>query len=112
MEISTRNVDGVTVVAMAGDIDGSTTPLIQQEIDPLIREGLSLLIDMAGVHFMSSYGLRYLLLLKRSIDEAGGQVALTGLVEHVASVMDVTGFLAFFDVYPTLEAALAALKAS
>lgn len=64
---------------------------------------------MAGVSFMSSAGLRMLLVLYRGISGGGGQVVLVGLSEDLQNTMALTGFLNLFHHHPTLEAGLAEL---
>ena len=67
------------------------------------------LLDMSGVNYISSAGLRALLMLYRQMAANDGQVALCGLTESIQDVMSVTGFLEFFAAYDTLEEGLAAL---
>ncbi len=67
---------------------------------------------MSGVSYISSAGLRALLMLYRQMAANDGRVALVGLPESIRDVMTVTGFLEFFDDYPTLEEGLNALQTS
>ena len=71
---------------------------------------MTLVMDMSGVTFMSSAGLRMLLLLYRQVRANDGRVALVGLSEAIRDTMSITGFLGFFKVYDTVEDALGALK--
>jgi anti-sigma B factor antagonist len=99
------------VVALAGDLDGSTAPVVQQQIVLLATAGSTIILDVMAVPYMFSAGLRMLLLLHRHITSQGGRVALVRVAEDVQDTMAVTGFLRFYTLYPTVEAALAALAA-
>ena len=65
---------------------------------------------MSGVSYISSAGLRALLMLYRQMTANDGRVVLAGLTENIKDVMMVTGFLEFFDDYDTLQDGLAALQ--
>ena len=112
MTINTENFDGMTVVTMSGDIDGKTAPEVQQQLLPLIEANDALVLDMSGVNYMSSAGLRVMLLLYRQAASQDSQLALAGLSEEVEDVMVATGFLDFFTVASDVSSGIAKLKAS
>lgn len=70
---------------------------------------VKVILDMTGVAFMSSAGLRMLVVLYRAIKGRGGKILLVGLSEDLQSTMTLTGFFNLFQHYPTLEAGVAAL---
>ena len=76
----------------------------------LIQPGVKLLLDMSQVPFMSSAGLRLLLLLYRQITGQGGKVVLVGVSEDIQDTMSATGFLAFFTLQSTVDAGLETLN--
>ncbi len=110
MNIATSTVGGVSVVTVQGTIDGSTAPLAQEQILPLVQTRCRLLLDMSRVDFMSSAGLRMMLLLYRRVAGSSGQVVLAGLSEEIRDTMALTGFLDFFTTCDTLDSGLAALS--
>jgi anti-sigma B factor antagonist len=111
MEINVKSMDQqVTVVEISGEIDGKTAPAAQEKVVPLTQSGGKLLLDMSKVSYMSSAGLRVLLLLYRQMASNNGQIALVGLSEDIKDTMSVTGFLKFFVTSDTLDSALAALQ--
>ncbi len=109
MEVLVKSVDGATVVELAGDIDGSTAPVAQARILEQLVAGVGVILDMTGVAYMSSAGLRMLLSAHRSATAKGGSVHLVGLSEDLQDTMAATGFLEFFTTYPSVAAALASL---
>lgn len=109
MEIDVRTEGGVTIVTPKGDIDGQTSPELQGKILPLIAEGAKILIDLAGVKFMSSSGLRVMLVTYREGTAKGVPMVLTGLGDDVRNSMSATGFLQYFTVRETAAEGLAEL---
>lgn len=110
MEITVRTVDGVTVVDLTGELDGNGAAAAQAEILPLAGRGGKLLLEMSGVTYMSSAGLRLLLGTYRRITDTGGRVAILGLSEELRDVMAMTGFLNFFILGDTMDSAIEALN--
>jgi anti-sigma B factor antagonist len=109
MNLNTKIEGLVTVISIEGDVDGKTAPTAQEQITALIKDGCKLALNMKGVTYMSSAGLRMLLSMRRSVP-ASGQIVLVGLPEQVRDTMSITGFLDFFTAYETLPEALEALK--
>ncbi|MDZ8104953.1 MAG: anti-sigma factor antagonist [Nostoc sp. DedQUE12a] len=110
MEINTLTVEEVTLVELAGEVDTKTAPMVQEKILPLAQPGSKILLDLTKVPYMSSTGLRMLLLLYRQTYAQDGKLVLLGLSEEIQDVMSVTGFLDFFTTCNTLESGLEALK--
>jgi anti-sigma B factor antagonist len=110
MTVNIREVGGVHVVELAGELDANTSPAAQQQILPLAVENARILLDMGGVSFMSSAGLRLLLSTYRQVATQKGTVALAGLSEDLKDTMSMTGFLSFFTTYDTTDAGLAAMQ--
>jgi anti-sigma B factor antagonist len=110
MNIELEEMDGVTVATLFGELDGRTAPLVQEKLLALPEPNGKALLDMSGVSYISSAGLRALLMLYRQMAANDGRVALVGLVENIKDVMVVTGFLEFFEDYETLAEGLAALE--
>lgn len=111
MNIELEEIDGITVATLYGELDGRTAPIVQDRLLTLPAAGGKALLEMSGVSYISSAGLRALLMLYRQMATNDGRVALAGLSENIRDVMTVTGFLEFFDDYATLEDGLAALRA-
>lgn len=110
MEVQTRNSDNITIMEVSGDIDGSTAPLLQEKVIAAIQPGCKLLLDMSKVEFMSSAGLRVMLVLYRQISASNGQCLLSGLSESLRDTMAATGFLKFFTLSDDLDAGLETLR--
>lgn len=110
MEISQSTQGTVTVVSLSGDIDGNTAPEAQSRIVPLAMGDAHIVLDMSGVSYMSSAGLRMLLVIYRTIGGRGGKVVLSGLSPDLQDTMSLTGFLDFFEHFDALPDAIAAAQ--
>ncbi len=107
MEIYTDFVGSVTVVALVGELDGSTAGMTQEQVLPLIEPGVRLVLDLTDLGFMSSAGARMMLLIYRQIVQNEGGVVLAGLSPEIMDMLAATGFLDYFDIAPTVDDGLA-----
>lgn len=98
-EVSVRVSDGPGLVAveLSGEIDSITAAGLYERLEPLVGAQNRLRLDLAGVSYISSAGLRVLVLLHRRAQQARAGVELTGLSEELRFVMAATGFLDLFD---------------
>lgn len=110
MEISARMEGAVTVLAVSGDIDGKTAPAFQEQALAQIAPEGRILLDLEKVGFMSSAGLRVMLLTHREATGKKARVVLSGLNEGVRTSMAATGFIKFFTVRTSLAEGLAELE--
>lgn len=109
MEIQHKTQGDAVVVSLHGELDGKTAPQAQQQIVPLIPDAGKMVLDMHDVGYMSSAGLRMMLLLYRQAVSRDTKIALAGLSEDISDTMSATGFLDFFVVSDTVEAGLTRL---
>ncbi len=110
INIETTSQDGVAVVVIQGEIDGATAPQIQNTLLPLVQQHDTLVLDLSGVPYMSSAGLRTMLLLYRQAATHHGTLVLIGVAEPIKDTMSITGFLKFFVICDTTAAALEEVK--
>jgi anti-sigma B factor antagonist len=99
--------DHVTLTA-TGEIDLASVGLLETEINASLERGVDLLvIDLIGVTFLDSTGLRTLLSTHTKFDERGGRLALVVSGGPVMRLFDVTGIESELNIYPSLDAATA-----
>ena len=107
--VQTTIRDEATVIELRGTIDGSSAAEIQSDVLPLVQPTCKLVVDMSQVEFLSSAGLRLMLLLFRQVSGQGGKMVFTGLSEEIRDTMSLTGFLDFLSTAESLEDGLAAV---
>jgi anti-sigma B factor antagonist len=110
MKVVISNENGISVISIEGSIDGKTAPIVRQEISPTIETAKSVLVDMSKVDYLSSAGLRLLLLIYRELAAKKGKLVLLGVSEDIRTVMSHTGFLNFFTLAGSKPEALQALS--
>jgi anti-anti-sigma factor len=112
MKIHQTTHDGVTVLAPAGRIDTTTSPALEDAVRGVLDGGTrALLVDFGGVEYISSAGLRVLLVLAKRMRDTGGRVVLCGMGQPVHQVFQLAGFLPLFTIESTREAAIDRLTA-
>ena len=66
----------------------------------------NLILDFAGLDYISSAGLRMVLVVAKRLKQESGLLVLCGMQPHVREVFDISGFLAILNVEPTRSEAL------
>ena len=102
MEIERHVVDSITVISLAGDLDGRFAATVQEQLLTSLPADERILLDLAKVPFVSSAGLRTMLLIYRQAQVVNSTVALVGPSPELRSVLSATGFLGFFVVADTV----------
>jgi anti-anti-sigma factor len=111
MDITTKNQDGATVIKISGSLDGNTVNDAQQQIMPLVSsKDLALVLDLKDCSYISSAGLRLLLMAAKQLSTQNGILVLSGLSPEIKDVMEMTGFNNFFKTFDTVAAAVAAVR--
>ncbi|MGH6917161.1 MAG: STAS domain-containing protein [Geminicoccaceae bacterium] len=108
MQVQESKKGMVLVVAAQGRLDGSSADEFQGRLSASIESGETrILLDFADLIYISSAGLRILLITAKRLKEGDGQFAICGLTENVASVFKVSGFDGVIKIFPDEAAALA-----
>ena len=96
MKLETSEENGIGTARLEGSVDGKTAPEVREQLRPFLAANSKLILDMTKVDYVSSAGLRLLLLLYRELSAKKGKLVLLGLSEDIRNVMLHTGFLNFF----------------
>lgn len=108
---STDTAVDVEVVFPQGRIDAARAPYLEQLFRQPLSSGTShLVVDLSQVTYLSSSGLRILLIVAKQLREQAGRLALCCPRPGVARVLDITGFTEIIPLYETRDAALSALE--
>ena len=110
MEIKTSTQDGSTVVEISGSLDGSTVDSAQEKIMPLLTSKISLVLDLKECGYISSAGLRLLLMMAKQLSTQNGVLVLSGVPSEIKDVMEMTGFSNFFRSFDSVASAIEALR--
>ena len=93
MEFAQDKVGEVSIVKLAGRLDSSTAQPTEESFTQMLGSGTPrLAIDMSRLEYISSAGLRVLLVVAKKVQQAQGKMVLFGLVPNVREVFSVSGF--------------------
>jgi anti-anti-sigma factor len=108
LDLSTTREGSCAVVSVGGEIDPDTAGELADAALTAMREiGPSLVLDLSGVTFMDSTGLKVLLAVHQRAQLAGGRLVLAGATRPVKRVVSITGLDDTFVVRENVEAAVA-----
>ena len=111
MTFNTRQEGNATVVTVGGRLDGVTSAIYEKNIRELIDGGaLSLVVDMEELEYVSSAGIRGIMIMAKLIKEKNGQVCLANLKGNVRAVFNMCGITPLFKIEDSVAAALGTLK--
>ncbi len=98
----------VTILKVEGDLDAHTFPLLQSRLEKLVAEGdRAIVLDCAGLAYMSSAGLGVLKKMVKEIRGTGGDIRLAALSDKIHNIIELLGFSKIIQVFPTLDEAVA-----
>lgn len=110
MEITVNTQEGVTIIYLDGKLDGNATPIAQEKIMPYVISGCRLVIALCKCDYISSAGLRLLLMIAKQLSTQGGRWALACAAPQILDVMEMTGFSNFFINYGSVADAVKAVR--
>ena len=83
--------DSLTI-SLEGRLDTTNAPQLETEVSSCLSGIKSLVFDMKALQFLSSAGLRVLLIAQKAMAKQGGSMLVRNLIPSVRKVFDVTGF--------------------
>jgi anti-anti-sigma factor len=99
LEITQQQLQSTVVLHVVGSVDSNTAPELQTA---LLRatEGPTggVELDLAEVPYMSSAGLRVLLLAAKALQKRGERLRLVNVQPHIYNVLNLAGFTSFIDI--------------
>jgi anti-anti-sigma factor len=105
-------LDHGRIVVVSGRLDSASAGTFEHELLGLFQDsGARILIDFAGLEYISSAGLRVVLMGAKKARQTQSRMALCGLRPEVREVFEVSGFLKIIDVVADREAGRERLKA-
>jgi anti-sigma B factor antagonist len=114
VDLSRLRLANVTVVAPTGQIDHPNAQRLQEALAPILDDldanNGSLLFDFEGVEYISSMGLRVLLMAAKRGRSRSGRVAVATLQPVVAEIFEIARFKHVLEVFPSVRAALQELS--
>jgi anti-sigma B factor antagonist/stage II sporulation protein AA (anti-sigma F factor antagonist) len=114
MECQAQNLANVILLRVSGRIDYTTAKSFENALLPLLEdcssEGKKMLLDLSGVVYMSSAGLRVLTIAAKQCRQQNGEIAVAALQPLLQEVFKIARLEMVFTVYKTVREALDAMS--
>ena len=115
MALQARRFADALVVDVAGRLDQDNCDVFRADlkvhVEQSAHEGGTVVLDLSGLEYVSSAGLRCFMLAFRQAKEQRGRVLVAALQPMVAEIFEISHFNLVFQVFPTVREALAAASA-
>lgn len=101
LQIDTQHSQpGIVTVVLRGELDGRTCNTLDREIHSLVAEPVrAIVLDMAGVDYISSAGVGSLASARTAITKKGGELAMTNVQPQVAKVLEIMRLVPVLGVF-------------
>ena len=116
MDLPPKRFADTVVLAPAGRIDHGSSEAFKEALRPYLeccatgRE--QLVLDLSGVDYISSAGLRVLMLARKQAKAQGGTLVVAGLTPVVKEIFEISRFTVVFEVFASVRDALARISPS
>ncbi len=107
MEINEEKTESCTIIGIIGRLDTTNYGALENKLKELIdSKHNKILVNCEMMDYVSSSGLRILLMTLKSISQANGKFVLCNLQENIKEIFEISGFNSIFEIYPTQSEAL------
>ena len=95
------------IIFLEGKMDAISAPEFEDKMGEWIEQGeTGFIIHLGGLNYMSSAGLRSILIVARKLKEQDGKLIFVNLREEVQKIFRISGFSSMIPTYESLETAL------
>ena len=111
VDLSIRDFDGQAVVALRGELNLADTPSLASHLITAVATcGPSVIVDLAGLQSIGYSGLSVLLRIRKWTRQSGGDLPLAAPQQPVRRILETTGLIDVFSVYPSVEEAASSAR--
>ena len=111
MEINTEREEGILIAKAEGRVDGSNAREFEDALQATIGENDRVLIlDFAALSYISSAGLRVILMAAKKLQKRGGKFVVCSLSDPIKEVFEISGFSKIIPTHASRSEALAVHK--
>lgn len=111
MKLTMDKMDGMLIACLQGVVNSANAEQLEAELAAQVDKGeRRVVLDLGRLDYISSAGLRVVLLVAKQLRQVQGELVLCELKPHVREVFEISGFLTIFPVANSREAAAAAFK--
>ena len=92
MNITTKKENTTLTVALEGRLDTTTAPELEKALQAADASVAELILDFAGLAYVSSAGLRVLLTTQKKMNKQGKMI-IRNVCDDIKEIFEITGFL-------------------
>jgi stage II sporulation protein AA (anti-sigma F factor antagonist) len=101
LEVTVEQLDSAVVIHAVGPVDSTTASSLQEPLLHAAESGTGALqLDLARVSYLSSAGMRVLLLAAKALQKRGERLRLLNVPQQILSLLNLAGFTSFIDAKP------------
>lgn len=98
MDIIKEREGEALVMKVSGRLDTATAPVLERELIPAVSAGKKVVLDLSGVGYISSAGLRTLLVGHKTAAGLGHSQRIRGASKDILDILTMTGFIGILDM--------------
>lgn len=114
MQIRNKTYGDVLVLSPEGKIDHANSEDFRQALTPFVErcsaKGERMVLDLAGVDYISSAGLRCFMIAEKQAKAQGGTIVVAGMQPVVNEIFEISRFTLVFETFPSVRDALAKIS--
>lgn len=111
MEIKQDTHGDIVVLDLVGRLDANTSSEFENVLIPMIDGGKKkLVLDFSELEYISSAGLRLLLLAAKKLRNNKGNIVLCNMKDFIKEIFEISGFTPIFTIVDTKEEAFRELE--
>ena len=110
MQVTIQSESNAAVASVEGRLDAVTAPELESQLSTVIDDGqTSMILDLSGLEYISSAGLRVLLTAAKKLKTVKGKLVLCNVQETVMQIFEISGFCSILTIVADKEAAFDAM---
>lgn len=88
-----------TMICLSGQLDTLSSPDFEKEITTILESNaMKVILDGSKLTYISSAGLRLLLILQKRMSQKGGKFVLRNIQDSIMEIFRITGFISFLTI--------------
>jgi anti-sigma B factor antagonist len=102
---STEKIPGVFILYPVGRVDSNTYTILEKKVDYLMRvgEARAITVDMTGVDYLSSMGVRVFIKTQKELKKIGGSLSMMNLQPQIRHVFEIINALPTMQVFSNIQ---------
>jgi len=94
-----KTVNGAEMtMALEGRLDTNSAPALEKELTQALTPVTSVIFDMAALNYISSAGLRVLLMAQKTMNAKHGRMVIRNSNDDLMEIFEVTGFVDILNI--------------